>query len=518
LRQILAEPASPSDRPAAEQKVAADTTKKAPEPVFDQQGNEITQNPSEELKAARQRAGELRAAELFLSTPDAQKGEEFTSSSGDGTTNIDPTTGKPITRERAEEIRDREEKRGSLLRSATRAAAEERDRLEREEAPEPRMGGSPTGSKPQSRELDILDQINAFEKQQGETFLGSSASPEFLNFLSSQEGFEGIAEGDREAQQEINKVINDRYKRRQRKGRGDNAEKFAEVDKDIRAEALPVPPVPEKPVGPVQPDRLSPEEETARLKAQAAAEGQFVGGNNIRPSAKVSEEEQQRLTKRAKGGGQFVGAGLSESDPEKREQARARREAELKERRDAAQRGVRGAFYKQQAGQDLSIGGTDGIARPGQLPPQDLSRGGADGIALANQTPPANLTQLEGNRNARAQAGGETIENNQQLVQTAQQLTEASQTFSQSIANSVQLLNESPFITQLTKASEVLSSLPEMKITLNAQVKPVEVILNGGALIQQMKEEAKAEILQAVGEKIANLTNPDGSIRNDGLS
>ena len=144
--------------------------------------------------------------------------------------------------------------------------------------------------------------------------------------------------------------------------------------------------------------------------------------------------------------------------------------------------------------------------------------GGADGIALANQTPPASLTQLEGNRNARAQAGGATIENNQQFVTVAQELTTASETFSQSIANSVQLLNESPFIQQLTKASEVLSSLPEMKITLNAQVKPVEVILNGGALIKQMKEEAKAEILQAVGEKIANLTNPDGSIRNDSLS
>jgi hypothetical protein len=376
------------------------------------------------------------------------------------------------------------------------------------------------------------------------------------------------------------------------------------------------PPVPEKPVGPVQPDRLSPEEEKASLQRMADSEAQFFGGNNIRPNAKVSEQEQAKLRKKAKdgqqffgtnsikpsdpvsqqrqarlvelegGGAQFVGAGLSKSDPEKRAAARARRKAQLQERKDAALKGVRGAFRKQQGGtlgqevqsidargqnqptgrgstgnplldkfrqgipggtrlqslpdittggnftssavgdaqraaafeQSLSSGGADGVARPGQFPPQDLSMGGADGIALANQTPPASLTQLEGNRNARAQAGGATIENNQQFVTVAQELTTASETFSQSIANSVQLLNESPFIQQLTKASEVLSSLPEMKITLNAQVKPVEVILNGGALIAQMKEEAKAEILQAVGEKIANLTNPDGSIRNDGLS
>jgi hypothetical protein len=424
-------------------------------------------------------------------------------------------------------------------------------------------------NQPQSRELDILDQINAFEEQQGETFMGSSSSPELLNFLADKEGFEGISSGDRDAQREINKVIKDRYRRRQYKGAGDNTELYKQVDKDIRAEALIPPPVPEKPVGPVQPDRLSPAEERPNNLI------------NVQPDRPA--ERQKRV-----------------------DQARARRKAEIEERKAAALRGVRGAYYRQKDGtlpsqlqptgdrgqnqptgrgsignplldkfdqggaggtslpnqlqnttlpnnftgsgvgdaqrakalrqslssggadgiarpgqfssQDLSSGGADGVARPGQLPSQDLSRGGADGIALANQTPPTNLTQLEGNRNARAQAGGATIENNQQFVTVAQELTTASQQFSQSIANSVQLLNESPFIQQLTKASEVLSSLPEMKITLNAQVKPVEVILNGGALIAQMKEEAKAEILQAVGEKIANLTNPDGSIRNDSLS
>jgi len=146
---------------------------------FETDGPREEDKPSEELKAARQRAQELRAAELFLGTDDAQKGEFFEASAGG--TNIDPTTGKPITRERAEEIRDRALKgrpRGEAfdLRDAVRVATNEKDRLEKEEAKSlirqtnrpsgfgefPGLGLGPTEN--QQSELDRLKEIRKESK------------------------------------------------------------------------------------------------------------------------------------------------------------------------------------------------------------------------------------------------------------------------------------------------------------------------------------------------------------------
>ncbi len=55
-----------------------------------------------------------------------------------------------------------------------------------------------------------------------------------------------------------------------------------------------------------------------------------------------------------------------------------------------------------------------------------------------------------------------------------------------------------PFVDTLSKVADKLSSLPELKVQIEATVHPVEVILNGGALLNVLTDTAKQEIMAEI--------------------
>lgn len=75
------------------------------------------------------------------------------------------------------------------------------------------------------------------------------------------------------------------------------------------------------------------------------------------------------------------------------------------------------------------------------------------------------------------------------------------------------------FAQDVSTAADKLSNLPELQVSLDANVGPVEVILNGASVIAQFGEKVKAEILQVVAQEIAKIApNTDGSISDPTLT
>ncbi len=75
------------------------------------------------------------------------------------------------------------------------------------------------------------------------------------------------------------------------------------------------------------------------------------------------------------------------------------------------------------------------------------------------------------------------------------------------------------FAQDITTAANKLANLPELQVRLDANVGPVEVILNGASVIAQFGEKVKGEILNAVSQEIAKIApNTDGSISDPTLT
>lgn len=80
------------------------------------------------------------------------------------------------------------------------------------------------------------------------------------------------------------------------------------------------------------------------------------------------------------------------------------------------------------------------------------------------------------------------------------------------------LSGENVFADKISQAADKLSSLPELKVNLDAKVGTIDVVLNGGALMNSFGEKVKNDVLAAVAEKLKGLQTPDGSLSDPRLS
>ena len=75
------------------------------------------------------------------------------------------------------------------------------------------------------------------------------------------------------------------------------------------------------------------------------------------------------------------------------------------------------------------------------------------------------------------------------------------------------------FAQQINTAADKLAALPDLQVNLDANVGPIEVILNGASIIAQFGEKIKGEILTEVSNQISKFApNTDGSLNDPTLT
>ena len=72
----------------------------------------------------------------------------------------------------------------------------------------------------------------------------------------------------------------------------------------------------------------------------------------------------------------------------------------------------------------------------------------------------------------------------------------------QTLLDAVNAINTSTFATDLLTAAERLSNLQTLNINFEGSVKPIEVILNGGGLLKEMKEGVKQELIPLISDAV----------------
>jgi len=104
------------------------------------------------------------------------------------------------------------------------------------------------------------------------------------------------------------------------------------------------------------------------------------------------------------------------------------------------------------------------------------------------------------------------------IAEASQNLSQGANIFGENF--SVAMQQFSLITQQMNQAADKLAALPELQIRLDANVGPVEVILNGASIISEFGQRVKSEILQAVGEKLTQMGltgNPTSPIKDPSL-
>ena len=181
----------------------------------------------------------------------------------------------------------------------------------------------------------------------------------------------------------------------------------------------------------------------------------------------------------------------------------------FRENRDTPRTRLRDRLARQRA----SIQGT--VQTSG---PTDEERGALSQVNEIAQNQLSRISRTQGPR-----AASNFIATNQQQQQQQQSSTRGGE--------SGALLNEAAskfqevavplnqFAQQINTAADKLAALPDLQVNLDANVGPIEVILNGASIIAQFGEKIKGEILTEVSNQISKFApNTDGSLNDPTLT
>jgi len=72
----------------------------------------------------------------------------------------------------------------------------------------------------------------------------------------------------------------------------------------------------------------------------------------------------------------------------------------------------------------------------------------------------------------------------------------------QALSDAVNTITSSTFAKDLLSAATKLSELETLNINFEGSIKPIEVILNGGALLREMKEGIKQELIPLISDQV----------------
>jgi hypothetical protein len=101
---------------------------------------------------------------------------------------------------------------------------------------------------------------------------------------------------------------------------------------------------------------------------------------------------------------------------------------------------------------------------------------------------------------------GSLVQNQDEILLLPNQLTESFEVFGVITEKFINNLN--PIVEQLDKTVNRLENLPTLQIQLDTKVGPVEVVLNGAALLKSFEESIQSKILSAIAEHFNSIT-PD---------
>ncbi len=153
--------------------------------------------------------------------------------------------------------------------------------------------------------------------------------------------------------------------------------------------------------------------------------------------------------------------------------------------------------------------------------PTDDQRGA---LSQVNEIAQNQLSRISRTQGPRAASNFIATEQDKQKQQSQQRRGEAANAggaaLNEAATKFEQIVPElNRFAQDITTAANKLANLPELQVRLDANVGPVEVILNGASVIAQFGEKVKGEILNAVAQEIAKIApNTDGSISDPTLT
>jgi hypothetical protein len=112
----------------------------------------------------------------------------------------------------------------------------------------------------------------------------------------------------------------------------------------------------------------------------------------------------------------------------------------------------------------------------------------------------------------------EQQKSNQQSKEAAASVTSATIQLGEQIDKFATALSTATLGTELNAAADKLSALPSLQLSLNTSVQPVEVILNGGALVQALGDNVKSAVLAEVSAEFTRRFGPAGDVSDPSLA